>query len=759
MRNHRRYIIYSLIIVIILLQVPALFSNEPEHHPAVLLPQPQSIQFADKLCILTMPVWICGNSSDIRIENVMREVGKFLSDEYALQPVYDHHFAFSQQLNGIIVADLYDPAVQAYCQNLLVEHDQMLVQPEGYVLLAENGSIILASSTEQGLFNGLQTLKQLLIYKDKNLVIPETKIVDWPDKAFRGFHMYIPGRENIPFYKKWIDCLAALKFNTLFIEVGAGMEYKKHPEINTAWEKFVQQAYDYSGGVWAMVDAQGRFSDSVHPWIGGGSFLTQEEVKDLIRYARSRHMEVIPEVQTMTHSYYLLNAHRELAEFQRVRFPDTYCPSNPETYELLFDVIDEVIEVFQPKTMHVGRDELVFLNVCERCRARGIPGYQIFAEDIIKIHDYLQDRGIRMMMWGDNYQNFIRDGKKWRYRGIGPEYHSDVMDTTIVVSDPDSSVYLVPKDILILDWIWAADTLSEQYFHNHGFETVVGNFHYFSEYTNWAKRSASDKVLGAEVSAWTNTAEYTYGRDELLEMCMLASEMQWTHGYKDSQMPQTREKMRELLPVFRDRISDVKSPARTVHSLSSIDLTTYYNSPLVHKDHYDFSEVPAGNLTVEGYRIQIGSLSGQKQGIIALGPAQKEVQNIPVNRRIKSVVFQHATSVKRPFQYTWREHWLPRNIIGYYRIIYEDRSVELIPIDLYYNIAPHDMKWSEAKGTFCYFADMIWQGRSTNGTNIALYAYEWINPHPDKKVSVIDCHFAGDDDGGQLFVFNIAVVE
>ena len=74
----------------------------------------------------------------------------------------------------------------------------------------------------------------------------------------------------------------------------------------------------------------------------------------MVRWARQYYVDFIPEVPSLTHSNYLLTRHRELAEVADAEWPDTYCPSHPGSYKLLFDVLDEVIEVVKPQMMHIG---------------------------------------------------------------------------------------------------------------------------------------------------------------------------------------------------------------------------------------------------------------------------------------------------------------------------------------------------------------------------------------------------------------------
>ena len=90
---------------------------------------------------------------------------------------------------------------------------------------------------------------------------------------------------------------------------------------------------------------------ATHTELAGGRWLTTGELRELKAECDRRHIEIIPEVQSLSHSYYLCCAHPEIAERADDPWPDTYCPSNPKSYELLFDIMDEVIELFRPRIM------------------------------------------------------------------------------------------------------------------------------------------------------------------------------------------------------------------------------------------------------------------------------------------------------------------------------------------------------------------------------------------------------------------------
>ena len=223
---------------------------------------------------------------------------------------------------------------------------------------------------------------------------------DWPAKPFRGIKLYLPGHENIAYFKRFVrDFMALYKYNRVIVELNGAMRLDRHPEVNAGWLELHRDLNatrrDRSPG------PGGQFQDSANADTADGEVLEKSEVAALVAYARQHHVEVIPEIPSLTHSYYLLTRHRELAEIPDAEWPDTYCPSNPQVYNLLFDVLDEYIEVMKPRMVHVGHDEWRMpWGVCPLCR--GKDPRELYAQDINKIHDHLTQRGIKMSIYGDH---------------------------------------------------------------------------------------------------------------------------------------------------------------------------------------------------------------------------------------------------------------------------------------------------------------------------------------------------------------------
>jgi len=413
---------------------------------------------------------------------------------------------------------------------------------EAYVIDIQD-DIMVYSLTEKGLFYGCMTLLQMM----EDQYIERMFAYDYPVCSVRGVKVYLPGRGNIPYFKEFVDMITYYKYNTIMIEVGGAMEYKRRPEINEKWVEYCKEMSEYSG---KTIDIQERtfkwYKNSIHVENGEGSYLTQEEVRDLVNYCKERHLNVIAEVPSLSHCDYLLLPYPELRERQDDPYPDTYCPSNPKSYEVLFDVLDEVIDVFQPEIINIGHDEYYSIAICDKCK--GKKAEEIFANDIKKIMEYLSARGIKTMIWGEKLLNAY--DSKGRPQGgaekkmyMGWDYENGeflgIMPATYKAID------LVPRDLKILHWYWGVDEKLEEDFHARGFEVTYGNFA-GSQFRNWKKR-ISRGVKGGIISNWSTLKEENLQRNGMLFEVMYAARMFWDNDYDDHMHDQVRdEALKEL---------------------------------------------------------------------------------------------------------------------------------------------------------------------------------------------------------------------
>ncbi|NLE46528.1 MAG: family 20 glycosylhydrolase [Chloroflexi bacterium] len=654
-----------------------------------------------------------------------------------------------QTRSGIVIGQLGEPALDAFCDACGIALMGPECVPEGYITDVDADHALIGGYDAAGAWYGTELLRQLIDRRHGGLHVQGVEVHDWPFKAFRGVHLYMPSRERLPFFRRLLEFLASLRYNVVFVEVGGGMRYDRHPEINLAWEQFARVAREFDGGPEALQRSQPFPKDSTHIELAGGSYLEKEEIQDFIAFARSLNIEVLPEVPSLSHAYYLVCAHPELAENTDDPYPDTYCPSNPASYDLLFDVMEEVIEVFQPRILHVGHDEAYTYGICPRCRDKA--GAELLLHDITMIHDFLSQRHIRMAMWGDKLMNIIvggrgQGGRERRVSGGGwfggnAEY---------VMGETYQAVDAVPKDILILDWYWALDYASESYFGQRGFEEIYGNFGQnfgAAEFNDWSRRGRAPNVLGAEVSTWCDVSEFALARNACIFNFLFSAEMLWWQHYGDWDRQRVLENIVNLQPAVRDWLGGRRSPTQ-------VPGADYLHFPLqsVVNASADLSDqIVRGRtrLMDTSFLIAEGALDAVR--------ASAEVprsRRIPVEACVDSLLFLHSCQAERDFVPTWEfvdpMNPSPEDRLGQYTIHYVDGSEATAEIRYGENVAHRHLAYGQQVAATPYWADPVWEGRDEHGLPEVLYRYEWINPDPDREIEWVQVIFDTENGSGSV---------
>ena len=439
----------------------------------MIFPTPREITAAGNGFVLDSQVTIAVPSAASQEDLLL---ARFLTDElgdrFALHLKTERLTRLDSGRRVILMGSVANPLVAAYCAQNHIEVSAQNPGAEGYVLQVSANVVLIAGSDDRGAFYGLQSLRQLATKENGQLQFRGVSIRDWPDKPFRGVKLYLPGRNNIPFFKRFIrDFMALYKYNTLIMEMNASMRLDSHPELNSGWLDFARDT-NYSRRNYPPGMPHDLTPNSSHQDTADGGFLEKDEVADLARWVRQNHIELVPELPSFTHSYYLLTMHKDLAEVPGEKWPDTYCPSNPKSYELLFEVYDEYIDLLKPKMIHAGHDELFApMGLCPLCGNKDIG--ERYGEDVRKIHDHLAAKGIQLAIWGDMLLQGVRgvglqedhtdDG--WKYYAAGGMTREQVER-------------LVPKDILIFNWFWDETNAldDEAQLDQMGFKQIYGNF-------------------------------------------------------------------------------------------------------------------------------------------------------------------------------------------------------------------------------------------------------------------------------------------
>jgi len=224
-----------------------------------------------------------------------------------------------------------------------------------------------------------------------------------------------------------------------------------------------------------------KYAYESHPELAGD--LTKVDVKKIVAVCQKHGIEIAPQINLLGHQSWakttgkFLTVYPQFDETPHVKLeeskvlgnggdwndPDffyckSYCPLHPDVHKVLFDVIDEITEVFETKWFHAGMDEVTVLADphCPRCS--GLDPARLFAGEVWTIHNHLAQQGKRMMIWGDRLLDCKATG-----------YHNSESS----MNNTHQAIDLVPKDILICDWHYGNAHQSPVYFAIKGFDVVA----------------------------------------------------------------------------------------------------------------------------------------------------------------------------------------------------------------------------------------------------------------------------------------------
>ncbi|NQY07739.1 MAG: beta-N-acetylhexosaminidase, partial [Flavobacteriaceae bacterium] len=289
---------------------------------------------------------------------------------------------------------------------------ESLENEESYTLEVTKENVVINAATPQGSFYATQTLKQLLpleITEGESYAIQGLTITDTPQFGYRGMHLDV-GRHfySVDFIKKYIDLIALMKMNTfhwhLTEDQGWRIEIKKYPRLT-------------SHAAFRNETLIGHYSDQPHQFDGKryGGFYTQEQIKELVAYASERFVTIIPEIEMPGHSQAAISAYPELGctgEAVEVAskwgvFEEVYCP-HEKTFAFLEDVIDEVVELFPGKYIHIGGDEAPKTrwkncNSCQQLiKEQGLKDeHELQSYFISRMEKYINSKGKQIIGWDE----------------------------------------------------------------------------------------------------------------------------------------------------------------------------------------------------------------------------------------------------------------------------------------------------------------------------------------------------------------------
>ena len=374
---------------------------------------------------------------------------------------------------------------------------------EEYILRINSNLITISASTENGAIFGFQSLNQLMNLNLNNgaIKLKNQEIKDSPRFKYRGMHLDV-GRHMYPvdFIKKYIDGLAMLKFNNfhwhLTEDQGWRIEIEKYPELNNIGSFRDSTLIGHYG------DKPRQFDKSRY-----GGFYTKKEIKEIVKYANKRGINVIPEIEMPGHSqaavasYPMLGCSGEqvgVAPLWGV-FKEIYCSKN-ETFDFLEDIIDEVVELFPSKYIHIGGDEAPKTNwkACGNCQnvieREGLKDeYELQSYFITRMEKYINSKGKQIIGWDEILEGGLApNATVMSWRGISGGIEAAKMNHEVIMT---------PNAVCYLDHYQAKDTKNEPL--AIGGYTPIEEIYNYEPIPSELDKSLHKYIIGAQGNVWT----------------------------------------------------------------------------------------------------------------------------------------------------------------------------------------------------------------------------------------------------------------
>lgn len=468
--------------------------------------------------------------------------------------------------------------------------------PEGYHLLITKRNILIEANDNRGLFYGVQTLKQLLpIKSDKQseIKIPAVEIYDYPKFKWRGLNLdccrHFMSKE---FIKRYIDLLAFQKMNVLHWHLtedqGWRIEIKKYPELT-------------------KVGAFRKYDDGT---VYGG-YYTQDDIKEIVTYAQSRFITVVPEIEMPGHSTAAIATYPQLSctggPFEVGTlwgvYKDIYCAGNEETFNFIEDVLSEVIELFPSKYIHIGGDEAPkdrWQN-CPKCQQRikeeGLADeHELQSYFIKRVENFLNSKGKEIIGWDEILEGGLAPGATVQsWRGTKGAIDAAKMNHDVIVS-PTSHCYF-----------------------DYPIETTdVPKVYSFNPIPDELNEEEAKHVLGSEGNMWTEYAPQHLVDYRLFPRLTALAEVLWTYPNE-----RNYEEFASRLQKFYDKLNEMNVNY------------TYEIQPLTFSEKFDLEK--------NQFEIEIGI---NQKGLKLYYTSDGTEPTVKLNEYSGKLIFNKSTELK-----------------------------------------------------------------------------------------------------------------
>lgn len=606
----------------------------------------------------------------------------------------------------------YKPVISEECGDIVFHTDTFegsMFAKDSFTVCIQKNTGLIEASNRRSLLYAVDALLQRI---DKENI----RCCHIEDEAFadyRGLHFAIPSKKNLGFLKNMIKYVfVPMRYNQIILQVSGAMRYDKYPEINAAW---INACEKYESGEYPMPFHYGFISRDI--W-------EKEEVRELLDYIESFGLELIPEVQSWAHTQYITMAFPELAEKIAVKkdtkllhlseedaLPNEFyhhcmCPSHPDYYTVTFNVLDEVLDVFKPaRYVHMGHDEIYNVGQCSLCSQ--IPRGELFATEVNRLYEHIKARNLNMAIW------------------------ADMLHSQRVHSTP-TAINKIPKDILMLDFVWYfhLDEDLEDNLIEHGFQVVMGNM-YSSHYPRYESRSHKKGMLGGEVSNWVECSELSYAYEGKIFDFIYSAELLWNSNYRSDMRLTCNELIKPIIKQVRMKIGNLEcqAPERHVSVGGARE-----NVPFDIRDIVSYPSAVASGICTP-------------------------TADVAVNAKAEIISFVHATDMVSE-RITWTDPFK----IGEYVICYDDGTSYtedlLYAANIYKYCAPFGDRMQSSffrhEGYIGTYLTIPECGKTYTGDDYTLGKYSLRNPYPEKTITNIKVNHS-ENTAASILLFDIVL--
>ena len=408
---------------------------------------------------------------------------------------------------------------------------------EAYQLTVASEQITIDGASPAGVFYGIQTLRKSIdVTEPKSLAFPTAVIDDAPRFAYRGMHFDVSRHFfTVDFIKQYIDILALHNLNKfhwhLTDDQGWRIEIKKYPRLTEVGSTRKETLIGH------------LLKDKPHQFDGKpyGGFYTQEQIKEIVKYAQDRYITIIPEIDIPGHTLAVLTAYPELGCTGKDCavgtkwgvFDDVLCAGNEASYEFLEGVFDEITELFPSKYIHIGGDECpkTRWKECPKCQAKiKALGLKSDAEHtaeqklqgyvVSRVEQFLKKKGREVIGWDEILEgdNISQDAIVMSWRGT---------EGGIAAAQRHNRAIMTPHYSLYFDYNQGEDLSKEPL--SIGEYLPVKKVYDYEPIDPKLTPEQGKYILGAQANLWTEyIASPAHAEYMLLPRLAALAEVQWT---------------------------------------------------------------------------------------------------------------------------------------------------------------------------------------------------------------------------------------